>query len=265
MADRLTVDVAEHVATVTLNRPEKNNAIDIEMFDAFAGIGQRIAADRSIRAVVLTGAGEHFCAGIDLSAFQGEGLVTAGQGRMAPRDDSPANYFQTAAYVWHELPMPVIAAMHGVTYGGGMQIALGADIRYATPDARLSIMEIKWGIIPDMAITSTALQIVPLDRLKELAYSARVISGSEALGYGLVTAVKDDPLAAAQELAAEIAGRSPDAVRAIKQLFDRSWNTGVAESLALEASLQTGLMGTPNQVEAVMANLQKRAPDFGDV
>lgn len=264
MADRLTVDVTDHVATVTLNRPQKNNAIDIEMFEALAEIGRQIANDQSVRAVVLTGAGEHFCAGIDLSVFQGEGIGVVGMDRMAARDGSPANFFQTAAYVWHELPMPVIAAINGVAYGGGMQIALGADIRYASADARLSIMEVKWGIIPDMAITSTALETVPLDKLKELAYSARVISGSEALDYGLVTAIKDNPLIAAQDLAAEIAGRSPDAVRAVKKLFDHSWNAGAAESLALEASLQKGLMGTPNQMEAVMANLQKRAPDFSD-
>jgi len=264
MADRLQVEMQGYVAIVRLNRPHKHNAIDIDMFEAIIEVGSRLAGDAAVRAVVLTGAGDHFCAGIDLSVFQGGGISAAGSGRMDAIDDSPANFFQKAAFAWRELPVPVIAAIHGVAFGGGLQIALGADIRYATADAQLSIMEIKWGLVPDMAISATAHHLMPVDRAKELAYTGRVISGSEAYASGLITGVREDPFAAALALAGEIAARSPQAIRAIKKLFDESWHTGTDESLRLEATLQTSLMGAPNQLEAVQANLQKRKPDFGD-
>jgi enoyl-CoA hydratase/carnithine racemase len=267
MTDRLHVQVDDHVASVRLNRPQKSNAIDMPMFQAFTEIGDKLAEDKSVRAVVLHGAGDHFCAGIDLSVFQGAGIASAskeGGDLLAALSPSAANLFQKAAYAWRELPMPVIAAIKGVAFGGGMQIALGADIRYARPDSKLSVMEIKWGIIPDMAISATAHQVVPVDRLKELAYTARVISGVEGMEYGLVTALKDDPLEAAFELAREIAGRSPDAVRAVKTLFDETWHPDSAGNLRKEAELQKTLMGTPNQMEAVMANMQNRAPEFSD-
>ena len=267
MTDRLHVQVDDHVASVRLNRPEKNNAIDMAMFEAIVDTGKTLADDKSVRAVVLHGAGDHFCAGIDLSIFQGTGIgamASHGGDLMAAMDSSLANLFQKAAYVWRELPVPVIAAIHGVAFGGGLQIALGADIRYASPDCRLSVMEIKWGIIPDMAITQTAHHVMSVDKLKELAYTARIISGREGLEYGLLTAVKDKPLEAAMALAREIAGRSPDAVRATKKLFDESWHHDPAGGLRIEAELQTSLMGTSNQMEAVAANLQKRAPEFSD-
>ena len=264
MTERQHIEKDEHVAIVRLNRPEKHNALDIEMFEALADAGGQLASDTTIRAVVLTGAGKNFCAGIDLSVFQGEGIGAAGGGRMGPRENSPANFFQSAAYVWREMPVPVIAAIRGVAFGGGLQIALGADIRYATAEAQLSVMEIKWGIIPDMAISTTLHHLMPVDRAKELAYTGRVISGSEACQSGLVTAIKDDPLAAATDLAREISARSPAAVRAIKKLFDESWHGGSAEYLRLEAELQISLMGTRNQLEAVQANLEKRKPEFGD-
>lgn len=264
MTDRLRVEINHHVATVWLNRPEKSNAIDLDMFQAFIDVGGQLASDKMLRAVVLTGAGEHFCAGIDLSVFQGAGIDAAGAGRMDARESSSANFFQSAAYVWREIPVPVIAAMRGVAFGGGLQIALGADIRYARADAQLSVMEIKWGIIPDMAITTTAHHVIPIDRLKELAYTGRVISGSEALAQGLLTGIKEDPLEAATVLAREIAQRSPEAIRAIKKLFDESWHADATASLQLEAQLQTSVMGTPNQIEAVTAKLQKRKPEFAD-
>lgn len=160
--------------------------------------------------------------------------------------------------------MPVIAAVHGVAYGGGAQIALGADIRFAAPDAKISVMEIKWGLIPDMSLTQTLRDVVPLDVAKELAFSGRILSGVEAAELGLVTHVADDPLAAAMSLAGEIAQKSPDAVRANKKLFEESWHADARTGLELESSLQTQLIGSPNQVEAVMANFEKRAPEFKD-
>ena len=262
MSDPLTISIDDHVATVTLNRPDKANAVNLAMFDALAEAGRQLAADRSVRAVVLCGAGDNFCAGIDVSLFQG-GLEFDASA-MAPVGDSPANRFQLAAYVWRELPVPVICAIHGVAFGAGLQIALGADLRYARPDASLSIMEIKWGLIPDMAITTTLRDILPADKVKELAWSGRAVGAEEALAMGLVTALHDDPLAAALEAAAAIRVKSPDAIRAMKQLFNRSWRLADVEALALEAELQLGVMGKKNQLEAVMANMQKRAPEFDD-
>jgi len=264
MTERVKVDVAEAVATVALNRPEKHNAVDMAMFEALAEAGMSLRDDPAVRSIVLCGRGSNFCAGIDVSVFAGAGIGASGEHRMQAGADTPANFFQRVAWIWQEVPVPVIAALHGVVFGAGLQIALGADIRFAAPDARLSIMEIKWGIIPDMAITGTALHLVPPDKLKELAFTGRIIDGAEALASGLVTAVHDDPLAAAQSLAQEIAGRSPDAVRAIKTLVNETWRGDTAGSLRREAELQITLMGGRNQAEAVAANLERRAPRFTD-
>ncbi len=235
------------------------------MFEALIEAGDALAKIADVRAVVLRGAGDNFCAGIDLSVFQGDGLDGLDKKAFKPRDGSPANFFQSAAYVWRALPVPVIAAISGVAFGGGLQIALGADIRYATPNAKLSIMEIKWGIIPDMAITATLRDVMPADRVKQLAYSGRIITGSEAEIIGLITTVHDDPLEAARGLAADIAGKSPDAIQAIKTLINASWHDSVEAALQREAELQISLLGKPNQTEAVMANLENRTPNFQDV
>ena len=262
MSDSLTIAVDEHVATVTLNRPDKANAVNLEMFDALTEAGRDLAANRSVRAVVLAGAGDNFCAGIDVSLFQGGFDFDAGA--LAPLEGSPANRFQSAAYVWRELPVPVICAIRGVAFGAGLQIALGADLRYARPDASLAIMEIKWGLIPDMGLSTTLRDILPVDKAKELAWSGRPVSGAEAHAMGLVTALHDDPLAAAMEAAAGIRERSPDAIRATKRLVNSAWRLTDTDALALEAELQLGVLGKKNQLEAVMANVQKRVPDFDD-
>ncbi len=262
MNDRVTVEIENHVAEVTLNRPEKHNAVDLAMFEALIDAGEVLAQNADIRAVVLRGAGDNFCAGIDLSVFQGGGLDGLDKNAFEPRDGSPANFFQSAAYVWRALPVPVIAAIKGVVFGAGLQIALGADIRYATADAEFSIMEIKWGIIPDMAITATLRDVVPVDKIRELAYSARIIGASEARNIGLVTAVCDDPLADARQFANEVAGKSPDAIRAIKVLINANWHDSIEESLRREADIQMKIIGSTNQKEAVLANLERRAPNF---
>lgn len=264
MVHRVTVEIDNHVARVALNRPDKFNAIDFPMWQELAEAGRQVAADKSVRAVVLHGTGNHFCSGIDISSFQQAGAAALEGDAMEPLRDSPANLFQEAAYIWRRVPVPVIAALHGYVFGAGLQIAAGADIRYATPEAKLSIMESKWGIIPDIAITATLRHVVALDKLKELTFTGRIIDGSEARDIGLVTALHDDPLTAATEMATEIAGKSPHAMRAAKKLLDEAWNTSVADGLKLEAALQKTLMGSPNQMEAVMANLQKRPPDFDD-
>lgn len=263
MTDRVLLSVEGHIAIVTLNRPDKHNALDLDMFHALAGVGERVKNEPSVRAVVLEGAGPNFCAGIDVSIFQG-GDATFNPETMRPQENSSANMWQRAAYIWREVPVPVICAIRGIAYGGGTQIALGADIRYASADARLSVMEIKWGIIPDMGITTNLTRCMPADRLKELALTGRVVSGSEACELGLVTAVREDPAQAARETAARIATKNPDAIRAIKRLFDSAWGLADADTLKLEASLQLDLLGKPNQVEAVMANVEGRDPKFAD-
>ena len=264
MSDRVRVDIENAVATVMLNRADKHNAIDMAMFEALSEVGDSLKDATSVRAVVLHGAGKNFCAGIDVSAFGGEGIGAASDKLLDPRERSPANIFQSAAWVWQEIPVPVIAALQGVVFGGGLQIALGADIRYASPDVRMSIMEIKWGLIPDMAISSTARHLLPGDKFKELAFTGRIVGGREAQETGLVTSLTDDPLEAAQLLAREIAGRSPDAIRSIKRLVNDSWQVDAPASMRREAELQLAIMGGANQAEAVAANREQRVPDFRD-
>jgi len=262
MSNVVEVVVDEHVAVVRLNRPEKHNALDRESFAALIEAGTRLANEASVRVVILTGAGDSFCAGIDRSMLEDVNASAIADGLMRPRGRTGANFFQDAALVWRDLPVPVIAAVHGVAYGAGLQIALGADVRIAAPSSRLSIMEIRWGIIPDMGITATLRHIMPADRIKLLAYTGNVIDGTGALRQGLVTELHDEPLAAARVLAEQIAGRSPQAVRAIKTLLNRSLDAPVERALRHEAELQLTLLGSPDQKEAVIANLHKREPCF---
>lgn len=272
MTDLVTIEINNGIADVRLNRPDKYNALSPDMFKAIIEAGERLQEARDVRVVVLSGNGRGFCAGLDMSSFQG--MAGSGERKggdtgnaasgLLKRDERPENHAQRPAYVWKRLPVPVIAAIHGVAYGGGCQIALGADIRIASPDARMSVMEIKWGLIPDMSLTQTLRDLVPLDVAKELTFTGRVLSGVEAKELGLVTRVADDPLAVAMSLAEEIAGKSPDAVRAGKKLFEESWHADERAGLALESSLQTALIGSPNQVEAIKANFEKRAPRFKD-
>ena len=263
MNNRVEITLESHVAYVTLNRADKLNAIDLKMFEALGAAADRIAGERTVRAVVLHGSGDNFCTGIDLATFANAKLDFA-KALKTPVEPSSANVFQRAAYAWRELPIPVVCAIQGVCFGGGLQIALGADIRYASPDAKLSIMEAKWGIIPDMGISATLRHLVAPDHVKELAWSARILDGEEARRLGLVTAVVDDPLAASRELALQCAKRSPEAIRGIKSLVNKAWQHSEKDALALEAELQAGIIGSANQVEAVQANLARRRPDFKD-
>ena len=258
---RVRVEVDNHVATVGLIRADKHNALDRAMFEGILDAAEEVASTRGVRAVVLHGEGPSFCSGIDTS--------TLADGSVSPdfllkREGGRSNVAQRAATDWIDVPVPVIAAIHGNCFGGGMQIALGADIRIAAPDAKLSIMEVKWGLVPDMGITSSLPRILPLDVAKELTFTGRVLSGAEAGELGLVTRVSDDPLAAAQELAAEIASKSPDAVRAAKQLYDKAWNAPVEAGLILETELQVGLIGSPNQVATLIAGMKKEQAEYED-
>jgi len=215
-----------------------------------------------VRAVVLHGDGPSFCSGLDVVSIMSAEAGT--DGLVKPLLGEVPNVFQRAAYDWVRVPVPVIAAVHGNCLGGGLQIALGADIRIATPDARLSVMEVKWGLIPDMSITRTLPRLVPIDVAKELTYTGRVIDGNEAARLGIVTRLADDPLAAARELAGEIASRSPDAIRGAKRLYDESWTEAPEQTLRLEAELQRRLIGSPNQLAAVAAGFTKQPGEFAD-
>jgi enoyl-CoA hydratase/carnithine racemase len=260
MTERVTIKIDDGVADVRLNRPEKRNALDAPMFAALIDAGKRLAVDNSVRAVVLSGEGLGFCAGLDFKSFLGG----SGGDLLAREPGSLANRAQRAAFVWQEVPIPVIAAIHGVAFGGGLQIALGADIRLATADAQLSVMEIRWGLVPDMSGTQTLRHLVRLDVAKELTFTGRIVSGTEAAQLGLVTRVVDSPREAALLAAREIAGRSPHAIRSAKQLLNAADLLSLEEGLALEEKLQRGLLGSANQLEAVMANMEKRDPAFRD-
>jgi enoyl-CoA hydratase/carnithine racemase len=264
MSERVTVVKKDGVADVRLNRPEKLNALDLAMFEALVETGKGLAADRSLRVVVLSGEGRAFCAGLDFSSFMAMAGSGEGPNLLERPADSVANYAQRAAWVWTEVPVPVIAAVQGVAFGGGLQIALGADIRFVHPEAQMSVMEIKWGLIPDMSGTQTLRRLVRLDVAKELTFTGRVVFGSEAVTLGLASHVSATPREDALVLAHEIARKPPEAIRAGKRLLDRAGVVGVEEGLRLEETLQRTLLGIPNQVEAVQANLEKRAPRFRD-
>jgi enoyl-CoA hydratase/carnithine racemase len=260
--DRVRVDIADHVAEVALTRADKHNALDVAMFEAIIAAAERVGAEPGVRAVILHGEGPSFCSGLDVvSIMAGAGGL---QGLTAPLADEPPNWFQRAAYDWVRVPVPVIAALHGNCLGGGLQIALGADIRIAAPETRLSVMEIKWGLIPDMSITRTLPRLVRIDVAKELTYTGRVFDAAEAAALGIVTRVADDPLAAARELAAAIAARSPDAIRGAKRLYDEAWTGAPDTTLALEAALQRTLIGSPNQMAAAAAGFTKEPASFTD-
>jgi enoyl-CoA hydratase/carnithine racemase len=266
-AGRVTVTLAGAVADVRLNRPEKRNALDPAMFEALVATGERLKSQPGLRAVVLSGAGPDFCAGLDFASFQAmrAGIRLSATAQL-PAADGPAKATgQRAAYVWAEVPVPVIAALRGNALGGGLQIALGADIRIVTPDARLSVFEVAWGLIPDMTGTQLLPELVGRDVAKELTYTARIVSGEEAVRIGLATRTDPDPLAAALAMAKEIAGRSPHAIRAAKRLLDLAGRTDLASGFAAEQEEIRALIGSPNQVEAVTARLEKRDPSFDEI
>ncbi|MGH2867898.1 MAG: crotonase/enoyl-CoA hydratase family protein [Solirubrobacteraceae bacterium] len=260
--ERVRIEIADHVATVTLTRADKHNALDVAMFEGILAASERLRSEPGIRAVVLQGDGPSFCSGLDVMSIMASGNGT--DALLEPLRGEVPNWFQRAAYDWLLVAVPVIAALHGNCLGGGLQIALAADIRIAHPETKLSVMEIKWGLIPDMAITRTLPRLVSLDVAKELTYTGRVFSGTEAAELGVVTRISDDPLAAARALAAEIAAQSPDAVRGAKRLYDTAWHGATQQTLALEAELQLGLIGSPNQLAAVTAGLTKEPAEFVD-
>jgi enoyl-CoA hydratase/carnithine racemase len=272
MNDRVELTVNAGVAEVKLVRSDKMNALDGAMFAAITEVGEKLRQDSSVRVVVLSGEGRAFCAGLDMSNFSSmasgensvdtDGSSAGNKNKLEPRTQGIANSPQHIAWLWRELPVPVIAAVHGVSFGGGFQLALGADIRYAAPGTRFSVMEIKGGLVPDMAGTQLMRHLVRDDVARELTYSGRIFDAEEALALGLVTRICEDPLAAALETAQQIANRNPDAIRASKRLLNEANVISPAEGLLMESVEQDAIIGTPNQIEAVMAEMEKRSPNF---
>lgn len=260
-ADRVRIETRNQVAHVILNRPDKHNGMDITMLNAVIAAAKTLAGDTAIRAVVLRGEGPSFCAGLDFKTVLGKPARAAlayTQLWWPMRND-----FQSWSMAWRELGVPVIAAVHGNCFGAGIQLALGADIRVSTPDARISVMEAKWGLVPDMGGVALMRELIPLDVAKELTFTGRIISGEQAAALGLVTHVDADPVARATALAEEIAVRSPDGVAAAKHLLHDGWHGSEAEALAAERRWQRRVMGGANQRIAVKANLGKDAQPFG--
>ncbi len=259
MSDLVTVHIDQHVADVRFNRPDKMNALNASLLEAITETGKQLASDKSVRAVVLSGEGRSFCAGLDIESFGANSDLF--EVFKAGSDEYP-NFFQQPAFVWKSIPVPVICALHGASFGGGLQIALGADIRIADPGTQLSLMEIKWGLIPDMSASQTLRDLVRLDIAKELMYTGRIVSADEALNLGLVTSLSEAPREAALDLAHTIANKNPDAICYGKYLFDNYWHGEYEKGLHAEERLQAKVIMSHNQLEAVMAAMEKREPKF---
>ena len=271
-SSRVTCVIRNGVADVRLNRPEKLNALDDAMFDSLLQTGEELRHDAAVRAVVISGAGRGFCAGLDLASLMtmagwaggtdGAAAVTSSLGRRVP--GRITNRAQQVAYVWSELAVPTIAAIHGVALGGGLQIALAADLRFVAPDARLSVLEIRWGLIPDMTGTHFLPRLVGIDVAKELTWSGRMVEAPEAARIGLATQIHADPRGAALAFAADVATHSPGAIRGAKALLNRSAAADQAQQFVAESEVMASLIGSADQVEAVHAFMEKRTASFSD-
>lgn len=257
---RVSVEYKDHIAHVTLTRGDKLNALDDAMVKAIIAAGEEVAASDA-RAVVLSGEGKSFCAGLDLASFAQMGQVDPTEWLLS-RSHGDTNEMQELVMIWRRVPVPVICAVQGVAYGGGLQLALGADVRIAHPDSKWSVMEMKWGIVPDLGGMVLLPRLVRSDVLRLLTYTARPISAHQAAEWGLVTQLSDDPLTEAIALAEEIAGKSPSAIRAAKRLIEIAESKGREEVLMAESSEQVQLIGKPDQMEVIAAQMQGRKPVF---
>jgi len=261
--ERVKIEINNHIAVVSFNRPDKMNALDPTQFNAVIEAGESVANNPSVRVVILRGEGRAFCAGLDIEAMK-DGNSEVMNNPLIPRTHGIANTWQQAAWVWRDMPVPVIAAVHGVAFGGGLQIMLGADIKYITSDTKLSILEMKWGLIPDMAGTQLMRHSVRDDIIRELTYTNRMFSGEEAVKYGFATHISEDPFGDAMTLATEIAAKSPSAVVKAKKVLNAAPYLNREDGLMLESVEQEAIIMKKNQIEAVFSSLQKRAGNFDD-
>jgi enoyl-CoA hydratase/carnithine racemase len=270
MSDRVIINISDGIADVRFNRPDKRNALDGEQFAAIVEAGESLKTNKKVRAVVLSGEGASFCAGLDLASMGG--MASGGGNNSDEKKPSAGDMVdgrithlgQQSAWVWQEVPVPVIAAVHGHALGGGCQIALGADIRIAHPDTKFSVREVYWGLVPDMAGTVLLQGLVRPDIMKDIVLSARIFDGREANAIGVVTRLSDNPHADAMAYAQEICKRSPDAVRGAKELLNRLTLDFAAAQFAAERRIIGSLIGKHNQREAVMSDFEKRAPNWAD-
>lgn len=270
MEERIKTTITDGVADVRLVRSDKMNALDDAMFKALLDTAEKLKNDKSVRAVVISGEGRAFCAGLDMSNF---GRMASGErsenksevtGGLSDRTHGKANRAQYAVLAWRELPVPVIAAVHGVAFGGGFQVALGADMRFVAPGTRFSVMEIKWGLVPDMAGMFLMRGLAREDVIRDLTYTGRIFEADEALAYGFATRICDDPYTDALATAREIADKSPSAIRAAKRILNDAQDGDEASILLAESVEQVKLIGGAHQKEAIMANMEKRRPKFAD-
>ena len=271
MENRIDISVENHVAHVKMVRGDKMNALDADMMDGLIEAGEQVKSMAGLRAVVLSGEGKAFCAGLDMGNFAkmagGDGAgVTEGDSRqkLADRTHGLANRPQKVAFTWREVEVPVIAAAQGFALGGGFQLFMGSDIRYAAPGTKFSIMESRWGLVPDMGTTHVMTRVAREDIVKELALTARIFEADEAYEHGFLTRICDNPVDAALDTAAAIATRNPEAVRGTKRLFNEPADRFVADTLMLESVIQDDIIGYPNQIEAVKAELEGRAAVYND-
>ncbi len=268
MSERVRFEVKDHIAYITMTRGDKMNALDMEMMEGLIEAGETLKAAADARVAILSGEGRSFCAGLDMGNFTkiadgSNANVSKERTPLATRTHGMTNLVQQVCWTWREAPVPVIAATHGVALGGGFQIMMGADIRYGAPKTRYSILEIRWGLVPDMGTTHAMTQVAREDVVKELAFTGRIFEAEEAQTHGFLTRICDDPFAAAVETASYIATRNPDAIRSIKRLFNEPADRFVADTLLLESVLQDDVIGSPNQTEAVRAELEGRPAKFG--
>ncbi len=257
----VTCTVIDGVADVRLDRPDKLNALTLDTLRDLVSTAQALRRDRRLRAVVISGAGDSFCAGLDFGTVMKDpkGVAAA----LVPRPWRGTNTFQEACWAWRRVPVPVIAAVHGHCLGGGLQIALAADFRYATPDSKWSVLEGRWGIIPDMSGVRSLAELVGIDTAKRLTMTAETVDGTEALALGLVTGLSDDPYAAAYDLVSRLRDRSPDQLAAAKRLFEDTWHTSRRHTFSRERIEQVRLLAARNTKIAREAALQKVVPQFG--
>jgi enoyl-CoA hydratase/carnithine racemase len=261
-AERVSVEINGPVAIVSMTRADKLNGLDFAMLDGLTAAAHGLASDRTVRVVILRGDGPAFSAGLDFGSVGKQPVRMFLSFLKFPWQDT--NRFQEVAWAWRRLPMPVIAVLQGRCYGGGLQIALGADFRIAAPDCEISMMEAKWGLIPDMTGSVTLSELVGIDVAKRLTMTGEIISGATALELGVVSEIAEDPLARAWAFADQLAARSPDAVAATKQLLNRARHKGPRSAFGIERGLQLTLIRGVNHKIARTAGIAKEIPSFVD-
>ena len=266
MSENVTLRIDDNIATVTLNRPHKKNALTLDMLQTIADIGESLKSKKTLRCIIIKGSSGTFSSGIDVMNFStlstDKNLLKS---IMEPLKKKPYNKLQKPSMIWNEISVPVIAVLEGPVFGAGLQLALGADIRIASPNSLISIMETKWGLIPDMGISQHLPRLINYDQALLLTLTSEFIDAAEAKNLGLVTCCSENPYSTSLNLAATLSTKSPDAIKYSKFLYNNAWKERSQKTLKLEATLQTKLIGSPNQMEAVLANMEKRTPKFDRV